>query len=81
MDVFNKLYLKNTTIHKLEKKNSKNYSVYEDKSDFRRKVVVVREALIRKCIIKTIFGKFWYMFYYCRPTMDLHKKSLLKYRE
>ena len=35
-------YVKNTTVHKL--KNSKNHPVYEDKkdkSDFRRKVVIV----------------------------------------
>ena len=37
-------YVKSTTVHK--QKNSKNHPVYEDKSDSRRKVVVVRETLI-----------------------------------
>ena len=38
-------YVKNTTVHKL-KENSKKHSVYEDKSDTRRKVVIVRGTLI-----------------------------------
>ena len=37
-------YVKNTTVHKLKK--SKNHPVYEDKSDSRRKVVIVRRTLI-----------------------------------
>ena len=45
MDVFNMTYVKNTTVHKLKKK-VKNYPVYEDKSDSRRKVVIVTGTLI-----------------------------------
>ena len=41
MDVFNMAYVKNATVPKL-KKNIKNHLVYEDKSDSRRKVVIVR---------------------------------------
>ena len=79
MDVFNMTYVKNATVHKL--KNSKNHPVYEDKSDSRRKVIIVRRTLIWNFIIRTIFGRFWYMLYYCRLTMDLYKKTLLKYCE
>ena len=32
---------KNTTLHKLKKKQKKTYTVYVDKSDARRKVVIV----------------------------------------
>ena len=70
-------YVKNATVHKLKKQQKS--PVYKDKSDSRRKVVIVRRTLIWNFIIKTIFGKFWYMLYYCRPTMDLYKKTLLKY--
>ena len=45
MDVFIMPYVKNTTVHQL-KKNRKKHPVYEDKSDSRRKVVIVRGALI-----------------------------------
>ena len=38
MDVFNKTYVKNTTVHKLKKPQQKS-PVYEVKSDSRRKVV------------------------------------------
>ena len=44
MDVFNMTYVKNTTVHKLKKQQK--YPVYEDKSDSRRKVVIVRRTLI-----------------------------------
>ena len=77
MVVFNMTYVKNTTVYKL--KNSKNHPVYADKSDSRRKTVIVRGTLIGNFIIRTILGRFWYMLYYCRPTMDLYKKTLLKY--
>ena len=80
MDVFSMTYVKNAAVHKL-KKNSKNHPVYEDKSDSRRNVVIVRRTLIWNFIIRTIFERFWYMLYYCRPTMDLYKKTLLKYCE
>ena len=79
MDVFNMTYVNNTTVHKL--KNTKNHPVYKDKSDSRRKVVIVRGRLIWNFIIRTIVGRFWYMLYYYRPTMDLYKKTLLKYCE
>ena len=62
-------------------KNGKNNPVYEDKSDSRRKVVIVRQTLIWNFIIRAIFGRFWYMLYYSRPTIDLYKKTLLKYCE
>ena len=45
MDVFNRTYVKNTSVHKL-KKPSKNHHVYEDKCDSRRKMVIVRGTLI-----------------------------------
>ena len=45
MDVFNMTYVKYKTVYKL-KKTSKNHPVYEDKSDSRRKVVIVRRTLI-----------------------------------
>ena len=45
MDLFNMTYKKYTTVGKL-KKPSKNHHVYEDKSDSRRKVVIVRRTLI-----------------------------------
>ena len=45
MNVFNMTYMKNTTVHKL-KKTEKKHPVYEDKSDSRRKVVIVRGKLI-----------------------------------
>ena len=38
-------YMKNTTVHKL-KKNSKKHPVCEDKSDSRKKVIIVRGTLI-----------------------------------
>ena len=44
MDVFNMTYVKNATVHKLKK--SKTHPVYEDTSDPRRKVVIVRRTLI-----------------------------------
>ena len=76
MDVFNMTYVKNATVHKLKK-----HPVYKDKSDSRRKVVIVRRTLISNFIIRTIFRRFWYMIYYCRPTIDPYKKTLLKYCE
>ena len=54
-------------------------SVYEGKSDSRRKVVIVRRTLIRNFIIRIAFSKFCYMLYYCNSTMDLYIKSLLNY--
>ena len=81
MDVFIMTYMKNTTVHKL-KKNRKKHPVCEDKSGYRRKVVIVRGTLILNFIIRTIFGKCWYMLYYCGSTMDLiYKRTLLKYLE
>ena len=44
MDVFNMTYVKYRTVYKL--KNSKNHPVYGDKSDSRRKVVIVRRTHI-----------------------------------
>ena len=44
MDVCNMAYMKNTTVHK--QKNSKNRPVYEDKSDSRKKMVIVRGTLM-----------------------------------
>ena len=72
-------YMKNTTVHKLKKQQ--NHAVYEDKSDSRRKVVIITQTLIKNFIIKTIFERFRYMLFYCRPPMDLNKKTLLKYCE
>ena len=46
MDIFNMTYVKNTTTVQNLKKTSKNHPVYEDKSDSRRKVVIVRGTLI-----------------------------------
>ena len=80
MDVFIMMYVKNTTVHKL-KKTEKKHPVYEDKSDSRRKVVIGRGILMRNFIIRTIFGKCWYILYYSGPTMDFYKKTLLKYWE
>ena len=62
----------NTTVQKL--KIQQNPLVYEEKSDTRRKVVIVKGTLIENFISRTIFDKFWYMLYYCRPNMDLYKK-------
>ena len=45
MDVFIMKSVKNTTVHKL-KLYSKNHPVYEDKSDSKRKVVIVSGTLI-----------------------------------
>ena len=39
MDIFHMTYVKNTTFHK--QKNSQKHPAYEDKSDTRRKVVIV----------------------------------------
>ena len=44
MDVFNMTYVKNSTVHKLRKKQK--HHAYDDKSDSRRKVVIVRGTLI-----------------------------------
>ena len=44
MDVFIMTYVKNTTVHKLKKQ--KKHPVYEDESDSRRKVVIVRGTLL-----------------------------------
>ena len=44
MDVFNMTYVKYTTVYQLKKQQ--NHPVYEDKSDTRRKVVIVRRTLI-----------------------------------
>ena len=78
MDVFNMTYVKNTTVYKLKKKQK---SPCLRILDSRRKVVVVRGTSIGNFIIRTIFERFWYILYYCRPTMDLSKKTLLKYCE
>ena len=48
-------YVKNETVHKL--KNSKTIPVYEDKSDARRKMVIVIGTLIENFIIRTAFDK------------------------
>ena len=69
-------YVKNTIFHKL-KKNRKRQPVYEDKSDTRRKVVIARGTLIWNFMIRTIFAKFWYILYYCKPTMN-HYKNFYK---
>ena len=45
MDVFHMTYVRNAIFHKL-KKNSKKHTVYEDKSDTRRKVVKFGGTLI-----------------------------------
>ena len=45
MDVFIMTYVKNKTVHKL-KKTEKKHPVYEDKSDSRVKVLIVRGTLI-----------------------------------
>ena len=57
MDIFHMTYVKNTTFHK-EKKTAKKHPVYKDKSDSRRKVVIVRRTLIENVMFRTIFGKF-----------------------
>ena len=44
MDVFNMTYVKNTTVHKLKKQQK--LPCNEEKSDSRRKVVIVRRTLI-----------------------------------
>ena len=62
-------------------KTEEKKPLYEDKSDSKRNVVLVRGTLIRNFIIRTIFGKCWYILYYCGPNMDLYKKTLLKYWE
>ena len=69
-------YVRDATFHKLKKQQK--HTVYEDKSDTRRKVVKVRGTLIRNFIFKTIVAKFWYILY-CRPIMNLYKNTLLKY--
>ena len=38
--------MENTTVYNLEKKRNKKHPVYEDKSDTRRKVVIVKGTLI-----------------------------------
>ena len=76
MDVFNMTYVKNTTVSKLKKKTLNhpvfkpikvptwsvplNHPVCEDKSDTKRKVVIVSGTLIRNFVIRTTFDKFWY---------------------
>ena len=67
------MYVKNATVHKL-KNTQQNHPVYKDKSDARRKVVMVRETLICNFMIRTILSKFWCILHYCRPTTDLYKK-------
>ena len=62
MDVFNMTYAKNTTVHKKRGKPQKK-TVYEDKSDSRRKVVIVSGKLMGIFRIKTILDKFWHMLY------------------
>ena len=47
------MYVKNATVHKL-KNTQQNHPVYKDKSDARRKVVMVRETLICNFMIRTI---------------------------
>ena len=76
MDVFHMTYVRNATFHKPNKQQK--HPVYEDKSDTRRKVIKVRGTLIWNFMFRTIFAKFRYMLYYCRPTMKLCKKTLLK---
>ena len=76
MDVFHMTYVRNATFHKL--KNDQKHPVYEDKGDTRRKVVKVKKTLIWSFMFRTIL-QFRYMLYYCRPTMNLYKKTLLKY--
>ena len=46
-----------STVYKLEK-NAKKHSVYKDKSETRRKVVIVRGILIENFTIRIIFHKF-----------------------
>ena len=80
MDVFIMTYVKNTTVHKLKKQQK--YPVYEDKSDSRRKVVVVRGTLKLSLYSEKNLTNFWYILYYCTPTMrTFTKKTLLKYWE
>ena len=45
MDIFHMTYVKSTTFHN-RKKNNKKIPAYEDKSDTRRKVGIVRGTLI-----------------------------------
>ena len=75
MDLFHMTFIKNKTFHKI--KNSKKHNAYEDKthkSDTRRKVVIFSGTLMWNFMIRTIFSKFYYVLYHCRPTMDLTKK-------
>ena len=51
--------MKNTTVHKL--KNSKNHPVYEDTSDSRRKVVIVRRTLIETLESEQFLGNLVYV--------------------
>ena len=44
MDAFHMTYMKNTTAHKLEKQ--KKHPVYKNKSDTRRKVIIIRRTPI-----------------------------------
>ena len=76
MNVFHMTYMRNTTFHKLKKQQK--HPVYEDKSDTRRKVIKVRGTLIKNFMFITIYAKFLYMLYYCRPTMKFCKQTLLK---
>ena len=69
MDVFHMTYMENTTFHKLKK-----HPVYKDKSDARRKVVIVREHLSETLCSEQFFSKFRYMLHYCWLTMNLYKK-------
>ena len=70
MDAFHMTSVRNATFYKL-KKTAKKHPVYEDKSD--TKVIKVRKTLMGNFMFRTIFAKFWYMLYYCRPTMNFYK--------
>ena len=52
MDIFHMTYVKSTTFHKL--KTQQKHPVYEDKSDTRRKVVIVRGTLISDFMFRTL---------------------------
>ena len=61
---------------KHEEQEQQKHPVYKDKSDIRRKLVIVRGTLYMKLYNQ---NNFWYILCFCRPTLDLQKDFLLKY--
>ena len=56
---------------------SEKQTIFKDKSDDNKKVVIVRKTLMVNFMSTTIFPKFWRIFCYCKPNRKVYKKTLV----